>query len=103
IQNSDDILYALGIKKRDAETTVTTAGNTARNVNKRSFVSCTLEEKIVLEILAAPLQKDELLRRLQAEQMIDIRDANILISTMELGGFIEEKAGMMFAKKITSV
>ena len=107
IRNSDDILFELGIKKKETplQENATTDASTDSNINteKRVFVSCTPEEKTVLDVLAAPLQKDELIRRLEVEQSMDVQDANILISMMELSGFIGEDHGMLFAKKITSV
>ncbi len=93
IRNSDDILYALGIRKKES----------IGDDTKESFVSCTPEEKILLNLLSAPLSKDELCQRLEMEHSIGIQEANILISMMELSGFIAEERGVMFAKKITSV
>jgi DNA processing protein len=108
IRNSDDILFALGITKKMLAETAPPGGTSTLDEatppsRKESFVSCTPEEKIVLDILAAPLQKDELIRQLESEQSMDVQDANILISMMELGGLIGEEGGMMFAKKITSM
>lgn len=87
IKNSQDILYALGIKEN----------------NKRTELSCTAEEKYVLDILCAPMQKDDVIRQLEVVHSMDTQDANCLISLMELSGFIGEDRGMLFAKKITSV
>ncbi len=99
IRTSDDILFALGLKSRDTPTENSTKDNQLPSLEK----VCTEEEKLVLELLSSPLQKDELIRQLESDQSMDTQEANILISIMELSGLIGEEHGMMFAKKITSV
>ena len=45
----------------------------------------------VLTIIAAPLSRDELVRELE----MDIQEANILLSMMEIKGLIVEELGVI--------
>jgi len=47
------------------------------------------DEKMVMQILVHPMQRDELLNSLK----LSIKDANILLSSMELKGLIIERLG----------
>lgn len=80
ITSSDDILQALGITARDTSQIL------------RTDVSD--EEMRVLSLIASPLSRDELLRELDME----IQEANILLSTMEIKGLIVEEMGVVRAR-----
>lgn len=72
-----DILRALGI---DAD---------AKETKLQSDLS--FEEKRVLEIIASPCTRDELLNGLE----LSITEANVLLSTMEIKGLIKEEYGIV--------
>lgn len=72
VTNSDDILNALGIEKKDTA---------------RTGVSD--EEEQVLDLLLLPLTRDELTQQLH----MPAAALNILLSSMELKGFIAEESG----------
>jgi DNA processing protein len=77
---AEDILQALGITARDTTRTL------------RTDVSD--EELRVLTAIASPLSRDELIRELN----IEIQEANILLSTMEIKGLIVEELGVVRAR-----
>ena len=76
IRNSDDILLALGIETSKKQKSI--------NVKK-----LTEPERYVIELLEAPIARDELIHRLK----ISTSDANVLLSAMELKGLVEEHLG----------
>ncbi len=80
VTSPEDILQALGITARDTTTTL------------RTDVSD--EEMRVLTTIATPLSRDELLRELDME----IQEANILLSMMEIKGLIVEELGVVRAR-----
>jgi DNA processing protein len=80
ITSPGDILQVLGITTRDTSQTL------------RTDVSD--EEMRVLAAIAAPLSRDELIRELDME----IQEANILLSTMEIKGLILEEVGVVRAR-----
>lgn len=80
ITSPQDILQALGITARDTTTTL------------RTDVSD--EEMRVLAAIATPLSRDELLHELD----MDIIEANMLLSLMEIKGLIVEEMGAIRAK-----
>jgi DNA processing protein len=51
--------------------------------------NCSPKEKEILDLLIAPLPKDELIR----ESKMKVSEANTLISLMEMKGLIQEKMG----------
>lgn len=77
IRTSAEILEALGI---DASQQQTARQQTANAIEERVF-----------ELLREPMQKDVLIQSLG----ISTRDANILLSTMELNGLIKESLGLV--------
>ena len=77
ITASDDVLEALGFKI-DETTKLRTL-----------FDDASPEEKLVLEILAEPLPRDELIRAMR----MNISEANSLLSVMEIKGLIKEELG----------
>ena len=80
ITSPEDILQALGITKRDTTDTL------------RSDVSD--DERRVLTAIAVPLSRDELISELDME----IQEANILLSMMEIKGLIVEELGTVRAR-----
>ncbi len=82
ITSPDDILVALGISKRDGENLSSLRDDLSEN------------ERRVLEILASPVSRDELL----AELDMDISESNILLSAMEIKGIITEEYGFVRAR-----
>ncbi|MEK9154119.1 MAG: DNA-processing protein DprA [Patescibacteria group bacterium] len=79
ITSSEDILVALGIKKREGE-------------NLTSLRADLSDEEIrVIEIIRAPISRDELVQALD----LPITEASILLSTMEIKGLITEKLGLV--------
>jgi DNA processing protein len=82
ITSPDDILAALGITKRDGE----------NFASMRDDLSD--DERRVLTIIVSPLSRDELLGALA----IDISEANVLLSAMEIKGLITEELGLVRAR-----
>lgn len=82
ITSPADILAALGIEPRDSE-------GTARMRDGLSD-----DEQRVLSIIATPLSRDELIGALD----LDISEANVLLSTMEIKGLIIEELGVVRAR-----
>ena len=80
VTSPEDILVALGIAKREDATTL---------ASLRADLSG--DELRVIEILNAPLSRDELIRALE----LPITDANVLLSTMEIKGLIVEELGVV--------
>jgi len=74
---SDDILEALGFKI-DKE-----------SKQQSLFEDARPEEKIVLEILKEPMERDDLIR----EMKLSTGAANALLSVMEIKGLIKEEMG----------
>jgi DNA processing protein len=77
VTEPEDILRALGI---DAE---------AKKLFDRNDLS--FDEARVLDIIAHPCSRDELLTALE----LPISDANVLLSTMEIKGLIQEELGVI--------
>ncbi|HEV3245070.1 MAG TPA: DNA-processing protein DprA [Candidatus Paceibacterota bacterium] len=75
-----DVLRALGITPA------------AKNASERNDLSG--DELRVVELIAAPLPRDELIRAL----LLSAAEANILLSTMELKGVIVEELGVVRAR-----
>src|SRR3989338_2795528 len=80
VTSPEDILVALGIAKRDGGQTL---------ASLRADLS--EDELRVIEILNAPLSRDELIEALA----LPITDANILLSTMEIKGLLVEELGVV--------
>lgn len=78
VQHSSDILDALGVEKRQQETTETLA-----------FLAPA--EQQVMALLTNPLPRDELVTHLG----IPISETNTLLAAMELKGYITERMGMV--------
>lgn len=78
VTEPNDILKALGIEPR-----------TVGNIDIRDDVSD--EERAVLQIIATPCTRDELLSQLD----VSAQDANVLLSMMEIKGLIVEELGMI--------
>ncbi|MDR3571530.1 MAG: DNA-processing protein DprA [Candidatus Pacebacteria bacterium] len=77
---ANDILQALGITPE------------TKNATQRADLSA--EERRVIELIASPLSRDELIRTLA----LSTQEANILLSTMELKGVIVEELGVIRSK-----
>lgn len=77
VTEPEDVLRALGI---DAE---------AKKLFDRDDLS--FDEARVLDIIASPCSRDELLTALE----LPISDANVLLSTMEIKGLIQEELGVI--------
>ena len=75
ITSSGDILEVLNIKEEKS--------------HKQDTQNLGEDEKMVMQILVHPMQRDELLNSLK----LSIKDANILLSSMELKGLIIERLG----------
>lgn len=75
ITSSDDILEVFGIEKEKSR--------------KQNTKNLSKDEKRVLQFLEHPITRDELLNTLG----LPIKDANVLLSSMELKGLIIEKLG----------
>ncbi len=82
ITSPDDILIALGLEKRVGE----------NFASMRDDLSD--EEKRVLNIISTPLSRDDLLDSLA----LDISEANVLLSAMEIKGLITEEMGVVRAR-----
>lgn len=80
VTEPEDILKALGIEVKEKKAT--------------SANDLSAEEIRVLEIIASPCSRDELLQSLD----LTITEANILLSTMEIKGLITEELGMVRAR-----
>ncbi len=79
VTSPEDILVALGIAKREGESLASLRADLSE------------EELRVIQIIHAPLSRDELIRALE----LPISDANILLSTMEIKGLIVEELGVV--------
>ena len=79
VTSPDDILVALGLEKRTNENLT----------SLREDLSD--EERRVIEIIAAPLSRDQLIKALE----LPITEANVLLSTMEIKGLIVEELGVV--------
>lgn len=77
VTSAEDILQALGIAKESA--------------NALSRVDLSDDEMRVVELVASPVSRDELIRELA----MPVSDANILLSMMELKGVIVEEMGVI--------
>lgn len=75
ITKSEDILEALGIPTKDTDRA------TPQNLSK--------EEKKVLELLSEPKARDELVALLE----LPVHETNVILSTLEIKGLIEERLG----------
>ena len=80
VTSPEDILVALGIAKRDGGQTL---------ASLRADLS--EDELRVIEILNAPLSRDELIQALE----LPITEANVLLSTMEIKGLLVEELGLV--------
>lgn len=80
VTSPEDILVALGIAKRDNAETLSSL---------RADLS--EDELRVIEVLHAPLSRDELIQALE----LPITDANVLLSTMEIKGLLVEELGVV--------
>lgn len=83
ITSPDDILISLGLERREGAT---------RFNELRSDLS--ENERRVFALLASPLSRDELIAALS----MPITEANVLLSTMEIKGLIEEELGVVRVK-----
>lgn len=77
ITSPAELLEALGFKKDEKETT------------KRDYSQCSSNEKALLELLAEPLTRDELIHR----SGMNASEANSTLSILEIKGFIKESLG----------
>ena len=77
ITSVEDLLQALGLAPREPRTILRT--------------DITDDERTILEILASPLSRDELLDNLD----LPVSEANILLSMMEIKGLIAEELGVV--------
>lgn len=82
ITSPDDILVALGLAKRSSESLA----------SLREDLSD--DERRVLNIIASPVSRDDLLGALD----LDISEANVLLSAMEIKGLITEELGVVRAR-----
>ncbi|TSC86518.1 MAG: DNA processing protein [Parcubacteria group bacterium Gr01-1014_8] len=80
VTEPEDILKALGIEMTDI-------------VSPSLREDLSSDERKVLEILSSPCSRDELLSQLE----MSISEANILLSTMEIKGLIQETLGLVRA------
>ena len=78
VRNSEDILEALGFK----------IDETPQNLELK-YADCSPEELLVVKILDEPLEKDELIRRMN----VPVSKASTVISIMEIKGLIKESMG----------
>ncbi|MAF59798.1 MAG: DNA-processing protein DprA [Candidatus Pacebacteria bacterium] len=76
VTTSEDILEALGIPKESV-------------TNTSNLQNITDDERKVLQLLSSPMKRDSLIETLG----MDITEANILLSVMELKGLIIERLG----------
>ena len=79
VTSPDDILVALGLEKRTSENLTSLREDLSE------------EERRVIEIIAAPLSRDQLIKALE----LPITEANVLLSTMEIKGLIVEELGVV--------
>ncbi len=83
ITSPEDILIALGITKREGQISLYELRDDLSDHELRVF-----------EILHTPLPRDELIRALK----LPINETNVLLSTMEIKGFIVEELGVVRAR-----
>jgi DNA processing protein len=75
----DDLLEALGFERGDDIS------------HERKYEDCTDQEKEVLRLLQDSMSRDELIRK----SALSTQDINILVSILELKGYIKEDAGQL--------
>ena len=80
VTSPDDILVALGLQKRESSETLTSLREDLSE-----------DERKVIEIIRAPLSRDELIGALE----LPITEANVLLSAMEIKGLIVEELGVV--------
>ncbi len=78
VTSSRDILEALGFDVEEV----------AENKNN-ACDDCSPEEKKILDLLREPLERDEVIRK----SGMNIKDANAVLSSMEIKGMIREESG----------
>jgi DNA processing protein len=78
INNSQDLLEVLGFNPKNEVCQ-----------KKLNFDDCSKEEKQILELLKEPKDKDELIQ----QSKLDASQTNIVLSSMEIKGFIKESLG----------
>jgi DNA processing protein len=81
ITNSHDLLEALGFSNQTTD-------------SSQKYINASEEEQIILNLLDEPIEKNELIMKIS----LPISQANILLSTMELKGFIKEELGKVRKK-----
>lgn len=69
-------------------------GFTVIENSEDKYANCTDEEKQVLELLASPLSRSEVVRQLN----MPVSQANVLLSAMEIKGLINESLGKLQRK-----
>lgn len=89
IRNADDILEALNIGKLDF------GSSSKKNSSKNgiNYNDCSEREKLIINLLIEPLERDEILRRANLEHQISIAETQTLLSLLELKGLIKETFG----------
>jgi len=86
VTSSTDILEALGIAHESEEE--------AARRRAAMYSACTAEEKILIDLLQTPQNKETLLEHLH----MPAHTANIIISMAELKGLIKEKNGLLYVQ-----
>ena len=78
ITTSEELLEALGFEtKKEYQT------------DEEKYADCSKEEKTILELLREPMERDELIRK----SKMNTKDANALLSIMEIKELIREELG----------
>jgi DNA processing protein len=78
ITTSEELLEALGFEtKKEYQT------------DEEKYADCSKEEKTILELLREPMERDELIRK----SKMNTKDANALLSIMEIKELIKEELG----------
>jgi DNA processing protein len=79
ITSSDELLEALGFRIDAID----------ERTDEEKYADCSKEEKIILELLREPIERDELIR----QSKMETKAANALLSMMEIKELIKEELG----------
>lgn len=83
IRNSNDILEALHIETDEEKETTD------------KYFDCSQKEMFIIEILKNPTERDEILRILKEEKNIETKEAQTLLSLLEIKGLTNEFMGQI--------
>lgn len=95
VRNADDILEALGVGKLDfpiiQNSRLKIEDSTKQNSSENKYSDCGANEILIIELLAEPIERDELLRL----SPLSVSETQTTLTLLELKGHVEEKLGQI--------